>query len=194
MSTTIPTSEPTIFVPGDTLSWTIELADYLPGDGWTLNYAFVKSGTAAIVIAGTDNLDGTHLIEMASTDTDDFATGHWQWQAYVTKTGGERHTVRTGTVEVMVDYATQTTGYDARSTAQVQLDAIEALISTKLAGGDVSSYSISTGSGSRSWAGMSLQELQIARDKLKAEVAREKAAERINSGLGGGRKILTRFL
>ena len=197
MSATIPTIEPSSFVAGDLVKWAMSLPDYLPADGWTLHYAFVKDGTAAIVVDGTNNGDGTHLITISLVVSATFATGDWGYQAYVTlgsPTVTERYTVRNGMVEVKPAYSGESTGYDSRSTARQMLDLIEALLVQKLTRGDVASYSISTGTGSRSLATLSNAELLQARDKLRAEVAREDAVDRISKGLGSKKKVVVRFV
>lgn len=194
MSVSPLTSEPARLVQGDSVSWTKAVADYLPADGWTLHYAFVLSGEAAIVVDGSDNGDGSHLIEISAVTSAGFAVGTWRWQAYVTQGAPvtERTTLYWGNLAVDPDFATQTTGYDGRSTARKMLDLIEALILGKLSRGDVTAYSISTGTGSRSLSTMSMSEWRIERSKLQIEVAREEQAERIAKGLGSGRRLLIR--
>ena len=80
MAYDIPTDIPTLFTAGDTLKFTKELADYLPADGWTLTYSLVKS-SAQIQFSASDNGDGTHLVNVATTTTDDWTAGDYRWQA-----------------------------------------------------------------------------------------------------------------
>lgn len=196
MATSIPTSEPERFVQGDTVSWTKSLLDYLPADGWTLHYAFVLIGQAAIVIDGTDNGDGSHLIEITPEESADFALGSWESQAYVTKGTPvtERVTLFRSTTIVDPDFATQTTGYDGRSWARRMLDYAEAAIEETVANRfPVAGYSFSTGQGSRSVTIRSYQELKDFRSQMRAEVRTEERAQARAAGKPSGGKILTRF-
>lgn len=201
MPATIPTREPWYekpFAVGDTPQWTISLPDYLPADGWTLKYAFSKTGKT-IQVAGSDNGDGTHLMSINATTSAEFTAGFWSWQAFVVK-GDERHTVRPstpagyGSLKIQASLWDALTGFDGRSDARKNLETVEQAIATKLAGGDISSYSISTGGGgSRSLARYAYEDLIKLRSELEFKVAQEEETERKSLGLGHGGRILSRM-
>lgn len=193
MSYTIPTTEPTRIVAGDTVQWTKSLPDYLPTDGWTLTYAFTLSGDQHTETAA-DNGDGTHLVTLSGTDTTALTAGIYSWQAYVTS-GTERHTVGQGRMEVLPNLAASgysTTGYDNRSHVKKVLDAIEAVIEGR-ASSDQISMSVSSGQVSRSLSRMSFAELIEVRNTYRFLYAREIRRERIERGLPAGRKTQARF-
>jgi hypothetical protein len=186
MAAEIPTYEPEEFTRGDTVKWKINLPDYAPQDGWTLKYSFVTS-SGQVDVTGTDNGDGYHLVTIDSTTSQSFSAGDWSWQAYVEK-AGERYTVRRGTLVVKEDFASQTSGYDARTHVKKVLDALEATILGK-ATSDQLSYTIA----GRSLSRMSPSELIHWRDIYRAEYEREKRAERIRRGLGHKGVVRVRF-
>lgn len=130
MAADIPTSEPAVFNAGSTVKFTRELSDYLPADGWTLSYALVKAG-ALITWTGTNNGDGTHLVNITAAITAGYTAGTYSWQSYVTKGSGasaSREDISRGVIEIKPNFATQTGGYDGRSDTKIILDAIIATI------------------------------------------------------------------
>lgn len=181
----IPSIEPKTVVAGDTVQWTRSEPNYLPEDGWTLAYVFT-SAVEVFSVTATDNGDRTHLATISAATSAAFAPGEYRWQASVSK-AAERHTVAWGATEVLADYASSPPA-DTRSTARRLLDAVEAALETR-ASSDQLSYSV----GGVSISKMGLAEMMVARSKLRAEVAREKAAERIAQGLGHRGNIRVRL-
>lgn len=185
MSATIPTQEPSKFTAGDTVKWTKALSEYPPAT-WTLSYSFVKSGAqfteTSSAASGTD-----HLVTITAADSVDFTAGIYSWQAYVTD-GTDRYQVGTGTCEVVANFETATTGYDARDHTKIVIDAIEAVIQGT-ATTDQAAMSIS----GRSLSRRSLEELYKMLQVYRAEYRRIIAGERIANGLGSGRRIVTRL-
>ena len=125
MAAQIPTVEPQSLRLGDTASWSRSLADYPASAGWVLSYALVKSGTRITFTASASGDD--HLVSVPAATTTGWAAGTYQWQARVSK-AGEAYTIGTGSIELLVDFATQASGYDARSHARKTLEAIKAWI------------------------------------------------------------------
>jgi len=177
---TLATTEPGVITSGDTLTFKRSHPDYLPADGWVLSYTLVMAGYQA-VFSGTDNGDGSHLINVLTTETSKWPPGEYRWQYCVTK-GTDRRTVGEGVMRVRPDFASLTDGCDARSAIKQTLDALEATIQRK-ASKDQLSYTI---------AGMTLQRMP-ATDLIKWHkhytrlYQQELEADRIARGLPGGR-------
>jgi hypothetical protein len=178
----IPTFEPATIAAGDTAKWRRELPDYPASAGWTLTYTLVR---AAQRITFTASADGDlHLVNVAASTTTGWAAGSYTWRAQVSK-AGEVYTVGTGTVLIRANFTTAT---DGRSHARKVLDAIEAVIEGR-ASSEVSYYMI----GGRQLRYMEPSELMGLRDRYRAEVAREEAAERVSRGLPDQRRVYVRF-
>lgn len=176
LMTTIPTIEPTEFVVGTTVKWTKDLrgedASWIPPT-WTLKYELVITGEHHTITAA-DNGDGTFLITLAAADTTAWTTGIYKWTSFVSS-GSERYQVSEGHIEVLVDFATQTTGYDHRSVAKQHLDALDVMLGNK-AGEDMSEYTIAD----RHLKNYAWSELRQMRDYYaqlyQAELQEERAA------------------
>lgn len=182
--TDIPTNEPMSVTAGDTVTWKRSLSDYLASAGWVLSYTLVNSAGKITITSTADGDD--HLVSVLAATTAAWTAGEYSWQAYVTK-GAERYQVDYGALEILPDFAQQTT-HDGRSHVKTVLDSIEAVIEGR-ATKDQESYSIN----GRSLARTSVEQLLVFRDRYKAEYAREVRAERIRNGLGHSGRILTRF-
>ena len=184
MAPSVPTTEPVSFVATDYVEWVITLPDF-PADEYDLTYAFVTAGnqfTVACVADGTD-----HYAEMSISESDQ-AAGVYRWQAYATNEDSERFLVRTGTTKVVTDFNGESSGYDPRTDAEVMLDALNATLRGK-ATQDQLALSIS----GRSLSKMEPAMLLTWRDAMKAEVKRERDAEKTALGLDLGNKFRTRF-
>lgn len=186
MSASIPTTEPTSLVAGETVKWHRSLADYPVSELWTLTYA----------IRGASSLDVTctvsgsyYLATISAIDSGNLAAGRYWWQAYVSKAStGERYLVDNGSLKVTADLADAVAGYDGRSHAQIVLDAIEALIQ-----GKASKDQLNVTIGNTTVGRMSPEQIERWRDVYRREVATDQRAERIRRGLPTGRYIGTRF-
>ncbi len=190
-STDYPTTEPTKLIIGDRWMWKRDdlYGDYPPAS-FSLKYALrLESTGTEIEITATES-GNDYLIEIASATTATYAAGTYSWQAYITRTvDSERHTLASGTVEVIANRDAATT--DPRTHAKKVLDAVEAAIEALSLG--VKSYSISAGTVARSVTKRDIPELLEMRDKYKVEVQREIAAEQVARGLGNPRRIGVRF-
>ena len=183
--TTVPTSEPSSVVAGDTLTWRKTLAEY-PATTYTLKYRLINAAGKIDITAAADGTD--HLVTVASTTSASYAAGDYAWTAWVEKTG-ERYTVGSGTMEVKANIAALTT-LDGRSEAAKILDQLMAAYTAYTASnGVVAEYQI----GDRRMKYRSAAEILEQIDRWKAVVAAEKRAERIAAGLGGGNKLRVRF-
>ena len=128
----LPTVEPATHVAGDTLKFTKLFSDYAPADGWTLSYTLVQSAVR-IQFSGSDNGDGSHLINVAAATTALWTAGNYDWQSYVTKST-ERYSVGRGRIEILANFATQSTGLDARTTWRRTVEQLEAGLLTLASG------------------------------------------------------------
>ncbi len=183
VSITVPTTEPTKAVAGDTWTWKRTLADYLPSDGWVLTYALVKTGKQITVTASDDSDD--HLVEVIASTTAAYDPGIYSWHSYVTNSStSERYRVEKGAIEVLPDFATQQTGYDDRSFAKKMVDAIESALENFEAHG-VTSISVD----GRAYTYASRSEMHTDYNYWKA---RYNDSER-KAGRGRGRSVQVRF-
>jgi len=183
----IPTIEPVSFYAGDSVRWKRSLGEFPASQGWTLNYVLVKEGTPPISI--TAQADGDdHLVLIAPTVSTQYAPGSYRWQASVSK-GTDRFTIDKGTVEINADFATQTTGFDARSHVQRMVDALRARLE-KRATKDQMEMMV----GGEKLALIPMHRVRELLSFYETQLEIERKAERIAKGLGGGGNILTRFV
>ena len=189
----LPTIEPTKFTAGDLVSWKKEASACLDNegneckasDGWTLSYALVSSSTQITFSAIADGDD--YKIELSPSTTASYSPGIYKWQAYVTK-DSDRYMVDSGTIEILPNYAAQTSGYDDRSYAQKIYEACEALILNRATKGQAELLV-----GGEVLSSFPLHRLLELRDKYKAIWEMEKRAERISNNLGHPGNVYVRF-
>jgi hypothetical protein len=184
MAAKIPTVEPQSLRLGDTASWSRSLADYPASAGWSLSYALVKTGTRITFTATASGDD--HLVSVPAATTTGWTAGTYQWQARVSK-AGEVYTIGTGSIELLVDFATQATGYDARSHARKTLEALEAWIEGRDVA--VAEYEIA----GRSLKTIPVPDLLKLRDRYRREVRSEQVASDLAAGLPNRNKIVVRI-
>lgn len=190
LSVTPPHAEPDVLTAGDTWAWTRTLEVYSPDSGWVLSYRLVSpTVTQPITIAGSNNGNGDHKIEVDATVTASYAAGFYTWQAYVTNAGtGERYKVFDGQLTIEANFATQAGAFDARSHVKQTLDALEAIIAGR-ASVDQEHYAIA----GRSLQRMSVRDLHFWRDKYRGYYASELRAQRRDRGLSSSSKVRARF-
>lgn len=184
-----PEGEPLTVVPGDYIQWkkTAIAQDYPPAS-YTATYVarITGGGNTEIILTGT-NGGGFFLFTVDSATSASFLPGLYHWQLEITQTSsGNRIVVERGDFTALADL--DINGADPRSHAQIMVDKIETILSGK-ADSDVSSYSIA----GRSLSKMSFAELMEARDRYKAELAREAIADRIRRGKPSGSTIKVQF-
>ena len=179
---TTATTEPSTIVAGDTAKWLRSLDDYPATAGWVLTYTLVSAAqryTFSAAASGTD-----HLVTVAATTTAAWVAGSYSWRAQATK-AGEVYTVGSGTLTVKPSFAAAT---DGRSHSRKTLDAIESVIEGR-ATSEVSDYTI----GGRQLRYIEVPQLLALRDRYRAEVLREDAAQRAAAGLPDLRRVFVRF-
>ncbi|ARV17484.1 hypothetical protein AEP_00524 [Curvibacter sp. AEP1-3] len=183
MAAPTPTTEPDVLIAGDTAKWLKTLAEYPATEGWELSYVLIN-GTSKITVIGTAS-GSDHLITVAATTTADWVPGDYTWRARVSKSG-EVYTVGSGTFKVQSSFSAAT--LDARTHARRVLANIEAYLEDG-ANLTAANYTIA----GRSLQRIPMAELLALRDRYRAEVARETAANLIARGMGDPRRVFVRF-
>ena len=181
---------------GDILQWRDSETEDVFGNAitsteWNVTY-YLRTNTAseAATVTSTAYLSGWQFT-VASSVTTNFDAGDWYFQAVAAKSGQEKQTILSGQFEVLpsLAYSGSATAYDGRSQIRKDLDQVQTAIRTVASGGGVKEYKI----GSRSAKKYDLTELFQLEAKLKAELAREEASEKIANGLGNPRNLFVRF-
>ena len=185
-SANYPEVEPTELIAGDRWQWkrTDLGSDYAPAS-YALSYELrlEADGTTKIAITASESGDD-YVVEVAHSTTATYTPGRYHWDAYITRSSDSaRVRIGSGIVEVKANRATSAD--DPRTHARKCLDSIEAALEA-FAGNTVQSYSITTGSGSRSVTHRDTPELIKLRGVYLAEVAAE---ERKANGTGGGKLV-----
>jgi hypothetical protein len=153
---------------------------------WTLRYEL--RGPTRLTLNAVANGPGWRTtLDLAASGG--LVAGTYFWAAYASK-AGERATVGTGQLVVKPDLASVAVdGYDGRSQAQKDLDAINAAISARATGGAVQEYTIQD----RSVKFMPMTELLALKSRYEAIVRRERQGEALANGLGTPGRVLVRF-
>ena len=182
---TIPAIEPSNLIAGDTLTFRKALTAF-PASVWTLTYYLLGDNKYSF----TATADGdTHVIEVASTTTDDWVAGIYKWEAYASITG-ERYLAAAGSIIIKSNPAAATyVAKDNKSHVKRVLEAIEAVIEGRASRADLS-YSIQ----GRSIQHISPAELIKWYSFYKQQYQNELAGEKASNGLGTGHRIITRFV
>ena len=189
-------SVPEIIYAGDTIifdvpAFTDPVGQNVDSGTYTLVwYARTNTASEGASITGVAEADGWRITVPSSTTTN-FDAGLWTWQAIATS-GALQYTAGRGqfTVKATLEYAGTPGAFDDRSRAEIDLEKVEAAIRTLAEGGVVQEYTI----GNRSLKRYKMSELLQLRDTLKAEVDRERRAEKIRQGLGNPGVTRVRFI
>lgn len=177
------TNIPAQFMAGDTVTWTDSSFDGKGSADYALTYTLV--GASKLVVTGVASGDGWD-VTITSTQSAALTAGEYSWQAALTATG-VKYTVGTGSLIVQKNISAQDAGFDGRTQAQIDLDAVKAAIRARISGDAVTEYTI----GNRSLKKEQLSALIALRTQLEADVAREKQAKRLSDGMG--RAVFVRF-
>lgn len=186
---TIPSTEPKSVTAGDSIKWTRSLADYPATAGWVLNYRLINAA-GYIDIAGSAS-GADHLINVLPNVNPAWTRGLYDWQSYITNSGtGERYTIAVGRMEVRPNLSLQSAGYDARTQARQILDTLNtAYLDAAQKRAFVFEYRVAN----RLFRFATREEWIMEINFWKREVAREEQAQRVQNGMGSGRKIYMRF-
>lgn len=177
-------SIPASFVAGDSLRWLISYPDY-PASAWTLSIVLVKDGTQVVIPSTADG--DLHQVAVLPATTAAYSIGRYNFHASVSD-GTDRVTVETGVIEVLPNFATQSTGYDARTWMDKAIEALEASIA---------------GRASKTQLEQTIGGVQIKHlppgdqlrllDNIRARRRQQEAADRRRAGKGSGSIIRVRF-
>jgi hypothetical protein len=180
---------PRFIIAGDTVSWrdsafqgtdpvTAEPRNFTP-DLYTLQTTLKGVEALPLLLIAVADA-GQWLTTLTAAQSALLPVGLASVYVAVVSQNSDRKTVATTQIEVLPNLATVPPGYEGRSTAQQQLELVDAAITTLLAGGAVQSYSIK----GRSLSRYSLAELRQLQAELKIEISRQQ---------GRGRNLLVKF-
>jgi hypothetical protein len=183
-------SQPLQFYQGDAISW-IESRIAPDATAVTVWLRAAAAG-AGVEAQATDTADGWQ-VELTAQTTTAMAAGSWELQIVSTVDGAPVTTGRGSfTVRRSLAFSGAAGAFDDRTQAQRDLEAVEGAIRALVSGAQ--EYQIgSLGNGGRKVVKADLAELIKWRDRLKAEVTREKRADLIAQGLGDPRRLYVRF-
>ena len=176
---------PAYIVAGDTVSFEVPAYGDKTSASYTLSFALV--GAQTLTVSGVAN-GGGWTVTLTATQTAALSAGDFSWQLSIAA-GSTRYTIGTGRLKVQPNIAVQQAGFDGRLQSEIDLANVQAEIRARVSGGASLNYTI----GSRSLAKEPISALMALESKLKADVAREKAAQRIAQGLGNPRSVFVRF-
>ena len=187
---------PELIYAGDTVifdvpAFTNSIGTQIDSNTYTLKwYARTNVTHEGATITGVAEGDGWRITVPSSTTTG-FDAGTWTWQAVATYSTNQ-YTAGRGqfTVKATAVYDGQPGAFDDRSRAEIDLEKVETAIRTLASGGMVQEYTI----GGRSLKRYKMGELLQLRDNLKAEVDRERRAEKVRQGLGNPGVTRVRFI
>lgn len=183
-------SQPAEFYQGDRIQW-IESRVASDATAVTVWLRAAAAG-AGVEAQATNTADGWQVTLSAQT-TAAMAASAWELQVVSTVNGAPITTGRGSfTVRRSLVFSGTAGAFDDRSQAQIDLDAVEEAIRVLASGAQ--EYQIGgLGSGGRKVRRVDLAELIKWRDRLKADVMREKRADAIAQGLGDPRRLYVRF-
>jgi hypothetical protein len=179
---------PKVIVAGDTVRWTASATSLYSSPAWARTVSIRhRTASTAVNVTGSASGGGWDFTISATTSAT-LGAGVLFFQDYVSA-GSERFTLDTGEIQCLANRAAAATTFDGRTQTEADLEAVRAAIRAKIANGDVQEYTI----GGRSLKKMLMADLIALETKLKADVSREKRAQRIAQGLNSGRNVFVRF-
>lgn len=155
---------------------------------WVLTY-YIAGPTAAISTVGTADGVGGWNVTLSTAQTGAFsAPGTYAWQAVATK-GSEAITLGSGNFETADRLVGASAGFVAKSQTELDLEACQGAIRSRLAGGGIAEYII----GTRRLRYETLVDLRKLEVDLTLKFNREKRAEAKANGQGDPRLLHVRF-
>lgn len=169
-----PGDFPATFYAGDSLEFRFTDAEFPRNDGWSVSLRL--NGAETITVSGAADADdaAAHIVAALSATSAGWDAGFYAWAFFATK-AGERHTLFTGTVEILANPAAISGASEQRSFARQALAAIETLLLNR---SDQLSFSVF----GRSYMYESREALLNARREFKREVDEEDEAQRRKQG------------
>ncbi len=184
---------PPIIQQGDTITWrddsTVDgLGNPITSADWTLTWYFAGPSVFNVVSSIYETGWETSLTAAQTTAMTASETPNYYWQA-VASFGAQKVTIGTGQVSVAASLSTASAGFDGRTQAEKDLEAVQAAIRARAAGNDVQEYWI----GNRRMRYFDMGQLLVLESRLKMIVAKERQAQSIANGLGDPRNTFVRF-
>ena len=193
-------SVPDLIYAGDTVifdvpEFTDPVGDSVTSSDYTLVWYARTNTDEGASITGVAEGTGWRVTVPGTTTAGFSDASVWTWQAIATNTTPDpdvQYTAGRGqfNVKETLKYSGSPGAFDDRSRAEVDLGHVETAIRTLAQGGVVQEYSI----GNRSLKRYKMTELLQLRDTLKAEVDRERRAEKVKQGLGNPGVTRVRFI
>lgn len=185
---------PSSIVQGDTISWidnsTVDsMGNAIDSSVWTLTWYFSGPTTFSVVSSANGSGWATTLSSVQTAAMVDAVSPNYFWQARASKTGGVNVTIGTGVLQVIKDLSTANPGFDGRSQTEIDLAAVQTEIRARISGGLTIEYEI----GNRRLRKESMTELLSLESSLKAQISKERRAQKIANGLGDPRNTFVRF-
>jgi hypothetical protein len=179
--------EPARLVAGDSLLLRKRPSAYPASDGWSLSYTvrLAKGGASASFTATVDS--GDFVLSVDSVITSGWLPGTYQVVGFVTK-DSERHTVFSGTLEVLPGLDLSGPEVDLRTHARRVLDMIELTLEGRASNDILDSVIDQT-----TFRRLTPEQLLVMRDRYAGLVRTETAQAAVNAGRATGRRILARF-
>lgn len=185
---------PSILAAGDSASWPdmpfSSAGKMISAMDYTLMYCLRGTGSV-LDLNATANGSGwkTSITSTQSAALNVTAADvSWYWNAYATKSG-ERILAGEGVIKLKVNFAALSTAYDGRTQAEKDFDAVKAEVTSRISGGATLEYSI----GNRQLKKEPIAELIKLQDRLRGEINRQRATQRIANGQGNPGKVMVRF-
>jgi hypothetical protein len=175
---------------GDRVKWT---EAGVPGSATAVTVWLRPINAGASVEVNATPLGDGWRVELSEAVTAGMSSGEWILQVVALVDNG-RQTIRSGGLTVRQSLAGNgaSGGFDYRSQAQIDLEAVEGAIRALVSGAQ--EYQIgSLGNGGRKVVKADLAELIKWRDRLAAQVAQEKRAQALANGTATSRKIRVAF-
>lgn len=180
---------PGLIYAGDTVQWSETATPEYNSASWARTVALRHATDAdALNVTGVPNAAGGWDFTITANQSKTLGVGAIYWHDVVTS-GAVRKTLGTGALQVQANIAGTGTTFDGRLQSEIDLEAVRAEMRARITGGSVQEYSI----GNRSLKKMPMGDLIAMETKLKADVAREKRAERLAKGMNSGRAVYVRF-
>ncbi len=179
----ISTIERSAVNAGDTVRWLRVLPEYQASAGWVLTYTLLNAAGKITITATAQGAD--HLVNVPAATTAAWAAGDYSWRAQTSK-AGEVYTIGEGRMTVYPSFSVAT--LDTRSANRQALDAVETFLRdpNNIAAAE---YEVA----GRRLKMYALPDLWKHRDRLRFEVSKEEAAQRVAAGLPDSRRVFVRF-
>lgn len=181
------TTEPSNLRVGDAASWTRDIPDFKPTDGWVLKYRLLWATPPAVTFTAAA-YGALHLVALTAADTSAYRAGTATLVAWVEK-AADRVTLSQRQIEVLPDLTTATS-LDGRSANVKALADARTALAAYVASDRamVQEYVI----GQRRMTFRDIKQLQDLIAHYEREVAKEVNAAAMAHGISPGR-IYTRF-